>query len=143
LISDYLTLKSLIITADDIFEALSNNTLFGDEGCSLENSTCTVAIFEIYGGRIQDLLNNRNRLKVLEDGKGEVVVSGLEEFEATNPKEFLAMIEKGHNHRTTHATEANDVSSRSHAICQIMFRDRTNGGLKGKLSLVDLAGSER
>jgi kinesin family protein 2/24 len=130
-------------SADDIFETLSNNTLFGDEGCSLENSTCSVAIFEIYGGRIQDLLNKRNRLKVLEDAKGEVVISGLEEFEATNPAEFLAMIEKGHTNRTTHATEANDVSSRSHAICQILFRDRTNGRLRSKLSLVDLAGSER
>ena len=45
--------------------------------------------------------------------------------------------------RTTHATEANDTSSRSHAICQIMLRDKESQQLKGKLSLVDLAGSER
>lgn len=45
--------------------------------------------------------------------------------------------------RTTHATEANDSSSRSHAICQIMLRDKANGKLRGKFSLVDLAGSER
>ena len=45
--------------------------------------------------------------------------------------------------RTTHSTEANDTSSRSHAICQIMLRDRNSGKLRGKLSLVDLAGSER
>lgn len=45
--------------------------------------------------------------------------------------------------RTTHATEANDTSSRSHAICQIMLRDKDTGKLRGKLSLVDLAGSER
>lgn len=45
--------------------------------------------------------------------------------------------------RTTHATEANDTSSRSHAICQIILRDKTSGKLRGKLSLVDLAGSER
>jgi kinesin family protein 2/24 len=45
--------------------------------------------------------------------------------------------------RTTHTTEANDTSSRSHAICQIFFRDVHTGKLKGKLSLVDLAGSER
>jgi kinesin family protein 2/24 len=45
--------------------------------------------------------------------------------------------------RTTHTTEANDTSSRSHAICQIFFRDIHTGKLKGKLSLVDLAGSER
>uniref|UniRef100_A0A7S2YAH1 Kinesin-like protein n=1 Tax=Entomoneis paludosa TaxID=265537 RepID=A0A7S2YAH1_9STRA len=41
------------------------------------------------------------------------------------------------------ATEANDTSSRSHAICQIMLRDVRNDKLRGKISLVDLAGSER
>ena len=55
----------------------------------------------------------------------------------------MDFIQQGHENRTTHATEANDVSSRSHAICQILFRDRKTGKLKGKLSLVDLAGSER
>ena len=134
------------MVADDIFLTLSENSAKNNDneaGCSLENTACSIAIFEIYGGRIQDLLNNRNRLKVLEDGKGEVVVSGLEEFEATNPRDFLALIEKGQSNRTTHATEANDVSSRSHAICHILFRDKSSGRLKGKLSLVDLAGSER
>lgn len=48
-----------------------------------------------------------------------------------------------HRFRTTHSTEANDTSSRSHAICQIMLRERSSGKLRGKLSLVDLAGSER
>mmetsp|Transcript_66215 Transcript_66215/g.98105 ORF Transcript_66215/g.98105 Transcript_66215/m.98105 type:complete len:110 (-) Transcript_66215:1106-1435(-) len=45
--------------------------------------------------------------------------------------------------RTTHSTEANDTSSRSHAICQILLRDKATSRLRGKLSLVDLAGSER
>jgi hypothetical protein len=44
--------------------------------------------------------------------------------------------------RTTQKTEANDTSSRSHAICQVFLRD-SSGKLKGKLGLVDLAGSER
>jgi kinesin family protein 2/24 len=43
--------------------------------------------------------------------------------------------------RTTHATVANDTSSRSHAICQILVKK--GGEDFGKLVLVDLAGSER
>ena len=43
--------------------------------------------------------------------------------------------------RTTHATVANDTSSRSHAICQIIIKKGDSD--VGKLVLVDLAGSER
>jgi kinesin family protein 2/24 len=43
--------------------------------------------------------------------------------------------------RTTHATAANDTSSRSHSICQVYIRK--GGSDFGKLVLVDLAGSER
>jgi len=88
-------------------------------------------------------LNKRNRLKVLEDGKGEVVITGLREFEADDAKHLLGLIESANKKRTTHATEANDTSSRSHAICQIVLRNKADGKLRGKLSLVDLAGSER
>ena len=49
------------LVADEIFATLNNN--------SFDNVGVSLAIFEIYGGRIQDLLNKRNRLKVLEDGK--------------------------------------------------------------------------
>lgn len=41
--------------------------------------------------------------------------------------------------RTTHATVANDTSSRSHAICQIYVKKGDEE--IGKLVLVDLAGS--
>jgi len=128
------------MVADDIFSLLSQG---GDGMCSLDDQFVTVSFFEIYGGRIQDLLNKRCRLKVLEDGKGEVVVTGLKEFEANDPQHMLNLIESANKKRTTHATEANDTSSRSHAICQIVIRDKENGKLRGKLSLVDLAGSER
>ena len=129
--------------AEGIFVALENNSIKGEGGCSIDSSSCSIAIFEIYGGRLQDLLNNRNRLKVLEDGKGEVVISELKEMEVSTPQELLSLVEDGLLNRTTHATEANDVSSRSHAICQIFFRDKSNGKVRGKLTLVDLAGSER
>jgi kinesin family protein 2/24 len=41
--------------------------------------------------------------------------------------------------RTTHATVANDTSSRSHAICQVLIKKGNED--VGKLLLVDLAGS--
>lgn len=148
---------------DDLFDLMCKDAMddFFDEHANADNDTntnldtntqndtvqtnfqVTVSFFEIYGVRIQDLLNNRKQLKILEDGKGEVVVSGLEEFEADTADSLLDLMEQGNELRTTHATEANDTSSRSHAICQIMLRDRTTGSLRGKLSLVDLAGSER
>jgi kinesin family protein 2/24 len=106
-----------------------------------------VSFFEIYGGRCQDLLNNRNRLAVREDGTGDVVIAGLFEEEARGEEEMMAVIDLGNRNRTTHATESNDESSRSHAICQIVLRfdtaDGESGPVYGKLSLIDLAGSER
>jgi len=128
------------MVAEDIFHLLSHGE---NVKTNIENTTVYVSFFEIYGGRIQDLLNKRNRLKVLEDGKGEVVVTGLREFETNSPQHLLEYIESAQKKRTTHATEANDTSSRSHAICQIVLRDKESKKLKGKLSLVDLAGSER
>ncbi|GAX09401.1 kinesin family member 2/24 [Fistulifera solaris] len=114
-----------------------------DSACTTDNTNVMVSFFELYGGYVQDLLNNRNRVKVLEDGKGEVVITGLTEVESDGPNTFLEILRQGNSARTTHMTEANDASSRSHAICQIMLRDAKTNKLKGKLSLVDLAGSER
>lgn len=56
----------------------------------------------------------------------------------------MQLIQTAHQARTTHATAANDTSSRSHAICQIQIKEAGAGGRPlGKLLLVDLAGSER
>jgi kinesin family protein 2/24 len=101
-----------------------------------------VSFFEIYGGRCQDLLNDRARLNIREDGGGDVVVGELTELQVLDAGEMLAAIDAGNANRTTHATESNDVSSRSHAICQVSLRT-VAGRLLGKLSLIDLAGSER
>lgn len=130
------------ILCEDLFLLLSES--LGEGGaCSSEDTTVMLSFFELYGGFVQDLLNNRKRLKVLEDGQGEVVVTGLQEVEANEPDKFLSILEAGNQERTTHTTEANDTSSRSHAICQITLRDRQTDKLRGKFSLVDLAGSER
>ncbi|EGB10130.1 hypothetical protein AURANDRAFT_2307, partial [Aureococcus anophagefferens] len=102
-----------------------------------------VSFFEIYGGRCQDLLRDRARLQVREDGKGEVNVVGLSEAAAPSPEALLETIREGNELRTKQRTEMNDASSRSHAICSICLREKASGKLLGKLSLVDLAGSER
>lgn len=102
-----------------------------------------VSYFEIYGGRCQDLLNNRQRLNVREDGNGEVVVSDLLEVAADTAESLQNIIDAGNRNRTTHATESNDESSRSHAICQIALKQCGTDNLVGRFSLIDLAGSER
>lgn len=116
--------------ARDVFALLDNSVDF-----------VGVSFFEIYGGRCQDLLRDRARLQVREDGKGEVNVVDLAEQQVCDSEELLAAIERGNRLRTTQRTEANDASSRSHAVCQIVLRYM--GVKAGKLSLVDLAGSER
>ena len=65
------------------------------------------------------------------------------QYQASDPSDFLTLVDAGNRNRTTHATEANDTSSRSHAVLQILLRCKDTGRLRGKLSLVDLAGSER
>ena len=83
------------MVAEDIFLLLSeeHGAMVNEGGCTLGDTFVTVSFFELYGGRVQDLLNDRRRLKVLEDGKGEVVVSGLEEFEANDPNQLLELID--------------------------------------------------
>jgi kinesin family member 2/24 len=123
------------LLADELFEQIESS-----EDCRI---TVQVSYFEIYGGRCQDLLNNREKLNVREDGSGEVVVSELLEVTAQNVDDLHSIIQTGNANRTTHATESNDVSSRSHAVCLILLRHIDSGKLVGKISLIDLAGSER
>jgi kinesin family protein 2/24 len=129
------------LLCEDLFMLLSEPQQ--SVGCKMDDTAVMVSFFELYGGFVQDLLNDGKRLKVLEDGKGEVVVTGLYELEAKDVDSLKAILESGNSARTTHTTEANDTSSRSHAICQITLRGRNSKALRGKLSLVDLAGSER
>lgn len=61
----------------------------------------------------------------------------------------MDLLHHGNRNRTQQATAANAVSSRSHAVLQVVVenRDKAEGTIAkikiGKLSLVDLAGSER
>ena len=76
-----------------------------------------MSFFEIYGGKVSDLLNGKKKLQIQEDGNSKIQVSGLTERQASSEKEMNSIIDFGHSERTTHSTAANDTSSRSHAVC--------------------------
>ncbi|KAM3610362.1 uncharacterized protein V6R79_002958 [Siganus canaliculatus] len=97
--------------------------------------------FEIYSGKVFDLLNRKAKLRVLEDGKQQVQVVGLQEKEVKCTEDVLKLIEVGNSCRTSGQTSANAHSSRSHAVFQIIIRRK--GKMHGKFSLIDLAGNER
>ncbi len=105
---------------------------------------------EIYNENIRDLLsNNDNYLDLREDPNKGIIVSGITELNASSSEKILNILKKGNKNRTTEATNANETSSRSHAILQILvsYKEKNSGidyEIKyGKLSLIDLAGSER
>ncbi|XP_013013468.1 kinesin-like protein KIF2C isoform X5 [Cavia porcellus] len=100
-----------------------------------------VTFFEIYNGKLFDLLNKKAKLRVLEDGKQQVQVVGLQEHLVNCADDVIKMIDMGSACRTSGQTFANSNSSRSHACFQILLR--TKGKVHGKFSLVDLAGNER
>ncbi|MFS7991029.1 putative plus-end-directed kinesin ATPase [Helianthus anomalus] len=108
-----------------------------------------ISFFEIYGGKVFDLLNDRKKLCMREDGKQQVCIVGLQEYNVSNVETIKELIEKGNSTRSTGTTGANEESSRSHAILQLAVKKSIDGNaskqprLVGKLSFIDLAGSER
>ncbi|XAR66988.1 Plus-end-directed kinesin ATPase [Bertholletia excelsa] len=108
-----------------------------------------VSFFEIYGGKVFDLLNDRKKLCMREDGKQQVCIVGLQEYRVSNVETVKELIERGNATRSTGITGANEESSRSHAILQLAIKRPVDGNetrparLVGKLSFIDLAGSER
>ncbi|XP_015867198.3 kinesin-like protein KIN-13B [Ziziphus jujuba] len=108
-----------------------------------------VSFFEIYGGKLFDLLNDRKKLCMREDGRQQVCIVGLQEYRVSDVETIKDLIEKGSATRSTGTTGANEESSRSHAILQLAIKRSADGSeskpprVVGKLSFIDLAGSER
>jgi len=65
------------------------------------------------------------------------VADGALVMTPTSPEELCTWMRRAHACRATSATEANDVSSRSHAVCMLRFESG------GQLLLIDCAGTER
>ncbi|XP_076308573.1 kinesin-like protein KIF2A [Tachypleus tridentatus] len=125
------------LAAKDVFRFLNSAKY------QSEDLIVTSSFFEIYSGKVFDLLNNKSKLRVLEDGKQQVQVVGLQENLVECVDDVLKLIQHGNSVRTSGQTSANQHSSRSHAVFQIILKKRMTGRLHGKFSLIDLAGNER
>lgn len=163
----------MALTLDDLFQNITR--VHADPLANVVYKV-TVSFLEVYNENIRDLLVNQSSsmlpggganefLDLREDPVKGSVIAGISEIEACNALEVMKLLRKGNKHRSQEATAANAVSSRSHAVLQVLVeqRERTisasiddaalSGGggdanvttvVKfGKLSLVDLAGSER
>lgn len=135
----------IFLTMQDLFSRIQN--------ASSENVIeSSVSYLEVYNETIRDLLSSapaNQSLDVREDDNNtRVVVAGLSEHTPRHVDDVMRMLIKGNENRTRAPTEANAVSSRSHAVLQIHIRikDRAAGvhsNVKmATLSIIDLAGSE-
>jgi kinesin family protein 11 len=87
------------------------------------------------------------RLKIVQDDKLGLRVSGLEEISVKTPRECFEYLRKGIAKRATAETKCNAASSRSHCVFTLIITvkevfDGQDMLRVGKLNLVDLAGSE-
>lgn len=123
-----------LLAAYDIFTLLNDPQY---QGFSIR-----LSFFEIYCGKLFDLLNKRNSVQARTDAKNRVQIAGLTESTCDSVEQLMEIINYGLDSRTTGNTAANSESSRSHAILQINLKN-DSGKNFGKMSFIDLAGSER
>ncbi|KMZ64308.1 Kinesin-related protein-like [Zostera marina] len=124
----------------------------------LAEYTMKVMFCELYNEEMTDLLapeeskftddKSKKPIALMEDGKGGVLLRGLEEEFVKSASEIYKILDKGSAKRRTAETLLNKQSSRSHSIFSITIhiKECTPEGEEmikcGKLNLVDLAGSE-
>ena len=131
------------LTFGELFKKIKN---YSDREYSIK-----LFYLEIYNENIKDLLvNNSPNLELREDPNKGLIINGITEIIVNSGEHILSILKKGNKNRTTEATNANQTSSRSHAILQIVVSYKQKGNninnnkiRFGKLSLIDLAGSER
>lgn len=137
----------MMLSIDELFRAI-------EEYSTERDYKLKVAYVEVYNENIRDLLmadraTADEYLDLREDQVKGVCVSGVTEIMTTNVDEINKYIRTGNKNRTKERTDANETSSRSHAVLQITVehKDKAHGISAeiniAKLSLIDLAGSER
>lgn len=110
-----------LLAARDIFQNLKEYPMLG----------VGVSFYEIYCGKVYDLLTEKKQLFVREDAKQNVNIVGLSEYNIYAEDELLEVIKEGNKNRVVGVTGANMDSSRSHAILQINLINTKTGKLHG------------
>ena len=136
----------IYLTMADLFQLIEDR----QEEYSFE---VLVTFLEIYNEEIRDLLSEpgqptpRGGLQIREDKS--VKVAGLTELRPTSADEVKQIVLLGNTRRTQSPTNANETSSRSHAVLQVHVTrsprtaNVTEERTIATLSIIDLAGSER
>ncbi|KAK9748184.1 hypothetical protein RND81_02G041900 [Saponaria officinalis] len=131
----------MVLAIKDLFTKVRQRSSDGNHAVHL-------SYLEVYNETVRDLLSPGRPLVLREDKQG-IIAAGLSQYRAYSTDEVMALLLQGNKNRTTEPTRANETSSRSHAILQVMVEYRTRDASMnmvnrvGKLSLIDLAGSER
>lgn len=135
----------IFLVMEELFQKIENLR-------DTKNIELTLSYLEIYNESIRDLLNpstSSKRLVIREDSENKITVANLSHHRPTTVQEVMDLVIKGNINRTTSATDANETSSRSHAVLQIHVSqtnrtaDLTSDHTFATLSIIDLAGSER
>nr|AMS24229.1 kinesin 8-I protein [Marsilea vestita] len=132
----------MVLSLQEIFRCVSK-----EEKDHKYEVTCSY--LEVYNEVIYDLLDKSSgHLELREDPEQGIVVAGLRRVQVNSTAKILELLHVGNSRRKTEKTDANAISSRSHAVLEIMVKKfyRNHHGsqvLQGKMALVDLAGSER
>ncbi|EJD01192.1 kinesin-domain-containing protein [Fomitiporia mediterranea MF3/22] len=136
----------IYLTMSDLFHKI-------EERRSENNIDIYVTFLEIYNEEIRDLLAEpgtptpRGGLQIREDKSVKVV--GLVELHPTSADQIKEIVLLGNSRRTQSPTNANETSSRSHAVLQVHVSSSprtastTEQRTMATLSIIDLAGSER
>ncbi|KAL1869458.1 hypothetical protein VTK73DRAFT_3073 [Phialemonium thermophilum] len=135
----------IFLTMQELFEKIQERS---DE----KVTEVSLSYLEIYNETIRDLLvpgGSKQGLMLREDSNQAVTVAGLTSHHPKDVQEVMDMIVQGNEYRTVSPTEANAVSSRSHAVLQINVAQKDRNAdinephTMATLSIIDLAGSER
>lgn len=80
-----------------------------------------VSYLEIYNESIKDLLTvDDKNLEIREDPIKGIVIAGITEIITASVTEIMTVLKIGNKNRSKEATGVNDISSRSHAILQVI-----------------------